>query len=107
MWRGNNPTRANLTGQPRGGYAMTDREAVGVMDELVMSRDSLTAAGQAIADAWENQTATIRDYAHCGGRDARMHITVVDNNTGRAYHVPVISEVEGNWNYDVYSNVTG
>lgn len=107
MWKGNNPKRANLTGQPQKGYAMTDAEAVGVMDELVLRIGSLSRSGEAIARAWRDGNVTIRDYAHCGGADSRMHITVRDNYANRAYHVPVISEREGQWNYDEYEDVTG
>ncbi|MFK7783864.1 MAG: hypothetical protein AB8B56_02045 [Crocinitomicaceae bacterium] len=106
-WKGNNPQRSNLTGQPRGQHAMNDTEAVRVMDELVLlwmeNHPLLPNNARYIASQWRNGFAQIRDYAHCGGRDHRMHITVTDLYSGANFHIPVASDVPGQWRVDVFS----
>jgi hypothetical protein len=85
---GNNPYRPALTHQPRGEFAMSQQDAVNVMDELVLVRTQASAAGQALATAWSMGRATIRDMAHAGGPDSRIHITVLNHLDGYHYHVP-------------------
>ncbi len=106
---GHNPTRAALTFQPRGEFAFTRQDAVNVMDELAMM-DGLAHNARDLAWAWRTSQATIRDFAHAGGPDSRVHITVVmttPNGTLRTFHVPVVWD--GAWRFDPYSGngVTG
>ncbi len=102
---GNNPTRSALTHQPRGEFVMGAQDAVNVLDELVFMRDRASPAGRRLADAWSGGNATIRDFAHAGGADSRIHITVRNNRDGRNYHVPVCWD--NHWILDDPESVTG
>ncbi|KAB7648533.1 hypothetical protein [Polymorphobacter fuscus] len=106
---GYNPTRATLTYQPQRDYAFRHQDAVNVMDELAMM-DGLPANARYLAGAWRAGQATIRDFAHAGGADSRVHITVmaaVGNGTFRTFHVPVVWD--GAWRFDPFAGngVTG
>jgi len=108
---GHNPTRAALTYQPRGQYGFTNQDAINVMDELAMfDPHDLNAAGRDLAEAWKNGNAQIRDFAHAGGPDSRVHITVQmtrTNGTTRSFHVPVVWD--NAWRFSPYegNGVTG
>lgn len=101
---GNDPERSGLTHQPRGEYAMSREAAIDVMDELVLRRLEANLEGQDLADAWRNGQAEIRDMAHAGGADMRIHITVRNNIDGRTYHVPVCWD--GHWILDDPTAIT-
>ncbi len=102
---GRNPERSNLTHQPRGEFEMSREAALDIMDELVLLRDRASPAGRVLADAWSQGNATIRDMAHAGGADSRIHITVRNNQNGRTYHVPCCWD--GHWVLDDPDGVTG
>ena len=86
---GRDPYRPALTHQPRGDYEMSHEQAIDVMDELYLRRNEASAAGRLLASAWGHGLASIRDMAHAGGPDSRIHLTVNNRLDGRAYHVPV------------------
>lgn len=99
-----NPERDALTFQPRGEYAMSREAAIDVMDELVLRSGEATAAGRDLAAAWRAGRAAIRDMAHAGGADSRIHLTVANYQDGLTYHVPAC--FDGQWVLDDPSSVT-
>ena len=102
---GANPTRAALTHQPRSQFQFTRQDAVNIMDELAIRKDEASASGRVLAQAWVGGNAVIRDFAHAGGADSRIHITVTNNGNGRNYHVPVCWDAQ--WILDDPQSVTG
>jgi hypothetical protein len=85
---GRNPERDNLTFQPRGEFEMSREDAINAMDEMSLE-DNLSTVGRDLASAWRQGQASIRDMAHAGGADSRIHLTVVSQQDGRTYHVPL------------------
>ena len=101
---GNNPEREALTHQPRSEYEMSREAAIDVMDELVLRSGDATAVGRDLAAAWRVGRAVVRDLAHAGGADSRIHITVINYQDNRTYHVPVC--FDGTWVLDDPTSVT-
>jgi hypothetical protein len=101
---GRDPYRNTLTFQPRGEFEMSLEHAIDVMDELYLRRTEANNAGYDLAVAWHDGRAQIRDMAHGGGNDHRIHITVLNHNNGRHYHVPVCWD--GTWIVDDVEGIT-
>ncbi len=101
---GSNPERGALTFQPRGQFEMSREAAIDVMDELVLRRNDANNEGRDLAHAWSRGSASIRDMAHAGGADSRIHITVNNHLDGHTYHVPVCWD--GHWVLDDPGSIT-
>ena len=67
------------------------------MDELALREaEVISPTVLSLIRHWRNSNSgIIRDFAHAGGPDIRIHITVQDYSQSLTFHIPV--EWDGQW----------